>query len=256
MTSIRQFPNRIRRADDMIQVAALSDVGCKRTNNEDSFGFDVDTGIYVVSDGMGGSAAGEIASHVAVEATLSSFKRMLGDAGIHQQPMQHTLYYAMLHANTAVYQQACANAQYAGMGATLVALCIHGYDAVIANIGDSRAYLLRSSQASAITVDHSLGAEQVRNGYPLPDHDPSFNIITRAVGIGPDVTPDLFAARLQPGDCVLLASDGLMKHLDDASIARIAHNAPTVEEMCSRLIESVKALGATDNVTCLAVRVS
>ena len=236
-----------------MQVAALSDIGCKRTNNEDSFGYDADAGLYVVSDGMGGSAAGEIASHVAVEATLSRFREMLRDEHFRSQPRQHLLYFAVLHANTSVYQQAAANPQYAGMGATLVALCVTGGNAVIANVGDSRAYLLRDGQCSAVTVDHSLGAEQVRNGLAISPNDPSFNVITRAIGVASELQPDLFGAQLLPGDRVLLASDGLMKHLQDDDIARIVFTSATVEQACQRLVEAVKTFGAQDNVTCLMV---
>lgn len=239
----------------MLQVAALSDIGCKRTNNEDSFGYDVMAGIYAVSDGMGGSAAGEIASHIAVEATLSHFRQTLGEDPSRTQPIQHLLYYTMLHANAAVYQQALAHPQYAGMGATLVVLCLAGQNAVIANIGDSRAYLLRGEEVTVITLDHSVGAEHVRSGLSLPPDDPRFNVITRAIGVGANVQPDLFGAQLQPGDRLLLASDGLMKHLHDEEIGRIARNADTVELACSRLIEAVKAFGAQDNVTCLLVQV-
>ena len=237
----------------MLQVAALSDVGCRRTNNEDSFGYDTEAGIFAVSDGMGGSAAGEVASHIAIESTLAHYRHTLTDGAYRSTPMQHRLYYATAHANASVYQQAVSNPKYTSMGATLVVLCIASGTAVIANIGDSRAYLLRDGTASVITVDHSLGAESERSGHPLPPNHPSFNVITRAVGIGPDVQPDLFGAQLQSGDRVLLASDGLMKHLSDADIARIVHAAPTVSLACEQLIEAVKAFGASDNVTCLLV---
>lgn len=237
----------------MLQVAALSDVGCRRTNNEDSFGYDTEAGIFAVSDGMGGSAAGEVASHIAIESTLAHFRYMMTDEAFQSTPLQHRVYYAAVHANTSVYQQAIAEPRYNSMGATLVVLCVSQGNAVIANIGDSRAYLLRNGTANVITVDHSLGAESERGGHPLPPNHPSFNVITRAVGIGPEVQPDLFGAQLQPGDRVLLASDGLMKHLSDAEIARIVHASPTVQNACERLIGAVKAFGASDNVTCLLV---
>ncbi|MBE7181992.1 MAG: protein phosphatase 2C domain-containing protein, partial [Terriglobus roseus] len=99
----------------MLEVAALSDIGCRRTNNEDSFGYDLHTGLFVVSDGMGGSAAGEIASHVAVEATLSRFRQMLGEPATRSEPVQHLLYFSVQHANASVYDQARQNPHYAGM---------------------------------------------------------------------------------------------------------------------------------------------
>ncbi len=237
----------------MLQVAALSDIGCRRSNNEDSFGYDMQTGIYAVSDGMGGSAAGEVASHITIQATLLRYRELLADEAYRGQPLQHLLFYAVLHANDSVYREAQSNPQYAGMGATLVALCMVGSNALIANVGDSRAYLIRGGTISIITQDHSLGAEQLRSGHDVAPNDRSFNVITRAIGIEAEVQPDLFGATLLPGDRLLLASDGLMKHLDDEGIARIVHGSSTVQQACERLIEAVKTFGAQDNVTCLMI---
>jgi serine/threonine protein phosphatase PrpC len=239
----------------MVRVAALSDIGCRRSNNEDSFGYDEAAGIYAVSDGMGGSAAGEIASHLAITVTLSNFRDMRASPGMQNRPVQHLLYYAVLNANTAVYQHAQNDARCAGMGATLVALCIDGPNAIIANVGDSRAYLLRGASCEPITRDHSLGAEQamMNPDQPLPPHDARFNIITRAIGVDASVQPDLFAAQMLPGDRILLASDGLMKHIDDPEIGRIVQSCPDITQACATLIEAVKAAGAQDNVTCLLI---
>jgi serine/threonine protein phosphatase PrpC len=239
----------------MVRVAALSDIGCRRSNNEDSFGYDEAAGIYAVSDGMGGSAAGEIASHLAITVTLSNFRDMRASPGMQNRPVQHLLYYAVLNANTAVYQHAQNDARCAGMGATLVALCIDGPNAIIANVGDSRAYLLRGTSCEPITRDHSLGAEQamMNPDQPLPPHDARFNIITRAIGVDASVQPDLFAAQMLPGDRILLASDGLMKHIDDPEIGRIIQSCPDITQACATLIEAVKTAGAQDNVTCLLI---
>ncbi len=239
----------------MVRVAALSDIGCRRSNNEDSFGYDESCGIYAVSDGMGGSAAGEIASHIAVTVLLSEFREMLTSETTRRSPVQHLLYYAVLKANTAVYQQSQQDVRCAGMGATLVALCVDGPNAIIANVGDSRAYLLRGGDCTAITRDHSLGAEQALSNPDNPPHskDPSFNIITRAIGVEREVKPDLYAAQMLPGDRLLLASDGLMKHLADPEIGCILHDSGNIAEGCSALIAAVKRSGAEDNVTCLIV---
>ncbi len=237
----------------MVRVAALSDIGCRRANNEDSFGYDEAANLYVVSDGMGGSAAGEVASHLAVQTVLSSFRGMRGEDAA--SATQDLLYYSVLQANSTVYQRATRDTRCAGMGATLVALCLDGNNGIIANVGDSRAYLLRAGSCTAITQDHSLGAEQVRMGIMPPggEGDPSFNIVTRAIGVEAKVHPDLFAAQLIAGDRVLLASDGLMKHLSDAEIANLVNASPTVDIACAVLIDAVKKNGAQDNVTCLLV---
>ncbi len=239
----------------MVRVAALSDIGCKRSNNEDSFGYDEGCGLYVVSDGMGGSAAGEIASHLAVSVTLAEYRAMLSAETSCSTPVQHLLYYAVLKANTAVYQRSQQDVRCAGMGATLVALCVNGSDAIIANVGDSRAYLIRGEACTSITRDHSLGAEQARMNpdQPLRPNDPSYNIITRAIGVMRDVQPDLYAAQMVAGDRLLLASDGLMKHLEDSEIGHIVRTHSTPEEGCGALINAVKLSGAQDNVTCLIV---
>lgn len=239
----------------MLRVAALSDIGCKRSNNEDSFGFDAGCGLYVVSDGMGGSAAGEVASHLTVSVLLAKFREMSADSATRMQPVQHLLYYAVLQANTAVYQQSKRDVRCAGMGATLVALCVEGGNAIIANVGDSRAYLIRDKACTAVTQDHSLGAEQMlaNPARALAGDDPMFNIITRAIGVEAEVHPDLFAAQLLPGDRLLLASDGLMKHLSDEQIGTIVQTCTTVDEACATLIERTKQCGAQDNVTCLLV---
>ncbi len=240
----------------MVRVAALSDIGCRRANNEDSFGYDEAAGLYVVSDGMGGSAAGEVASHLAVQTVLSVFRDLRQQPAA--SPLQDLLYYAVLQANRVVFQRAAQDTRCAGMGATLVALCLNGPNGVIVNVGDSRAYLLRGGSCTPITQDHSLGAEQVRMGVTPPggENDPSFNIVTRAIGVEAAVQPDLFAAQLLPGDRVLLASDGLMKHLSDAEIAQIANRSGRVEDACAGLIAAVKQDGAQDNVTCVLVELS
>ena len=239
----------------MVRVAALSDIGCRRSNNEDSFGYDEGCGLYVVSDGMGGSAAGEIASHLAVSVTLAEYRAMLAAEPSRTTPVQHLLYYAVLKANAAVYQQSQQDVRCAGMGATLVALCVDGTNAIIANVGDSRAYLIRNETCTPITRDHSLGAEQalMNPDQPPRANDPSYNIITRAIGVTRDVLPDLYAAQMLPGDRLLLASDGLMKHLEDPEIGQIVRSYPVLDQACTALIEAVKQSGAQDNVTCLLV---
>ena len=203
----------------MVRVAALSDIGCKRANNEDSFGYDEATHLYVVSDGMGGSAAGEVASHLAVQTVLSGFRRMRSEAAT--SALQDLLYYAVLQANSVVYQRSMSDPRCSGMGSTLVAMCLDGTNAIIANVGDSRAYLLRSGSCTAITQDHSLGAEQMRMGVMPPGGE----------------------------------SDGLMKHLSDDEIRHVVNVSNSVEQACAALIHAVKQDGAQDNVTCLLIEV-
>ena len=240
-----------------LKVAALSDVGCKRKNNEDSFGLDEELALYVVSDGMGGSAAGEVASHTCVKETLESYRSMrLADPSL---PANDALYHAVRKANRAVYEMAAGNPALRGMGATLVAVCFAGRSAVVANVGDSRAYLLRGETCTQITQDHSLAEEQVRLGLMTAEQaarSPIATTITRAMGVGPEVEADLFAAELLSGDRLLLASDGLMRHLSDSEIAHTVWAAGEPERGCQDLIETTKQRGAGDNVTCLLIEMS
>ena len=237
-----------------LKVAARTDVGCKRQNNEDSFGYDEHFGIYVVSDGVGGSAAGEIASYTAVRETVESYGRMKLAPGNQVLPMQDLLFHAIHIANSAVYTMSQAHLEMSGMGATMVAVCVDGRNAVVANVGDSRAYLLRNGFCAQITQDHSLAAAQGRLG--LLDQAasalPIGNAITRAIGIGPEVEPDLFAAELLPGDRMLLATDGLMRHVNDQEIATLVQKAGAdLAAGCNLLIQTTRDRGASDNVTCM-----
>jgi protein phosphatase len=241
--------------DRLVQVAAQTDVGCQRKNNEDNFAYDASLGVFAVSDGMGGSAGGEVASQIAVEQLLSAFA-VLRQAGGGDHPLGDILYHAVGSANAAVYARAQADPSLRGMGATLVAMAVQGSSAVIANVGDSRAYLLRDGVATQITLDHSFVAEQVRAGLLRPEDaasSPLQSTITRAVGIGPDVEADLFAAEIMPGDRILLASDGLMRYVPDDEIAGIATRYPEPEATCAALVELTRSRGAADNVTCLLV---
>jgi protein phosphatase len=239
----------------LVQVAAQTDVGCQRQNNEDSFAYDAELGIFAVSDGMGGSAGGEIASQVAVEQLLSVFAELRHVDGS-EHALADALYHAIGRANAAVYDRAQANPALRGMGATLVALAVQGSSAVIANIGDSRAYLLRHGVATQITLDHSLVAEQVRAGVMRAEDaasSPMQSAITRAVGTEPEVEADLFASDLMPGDRILLASDGLTRYVLDEEIARVAESRPDPQSTCAELIAIARSRGGADNITCLAV---
>ena len=233
------------------EVAALSDVGCVRPHNEDSYGYDPKLGIFVVSDGMGGSAGGEVASRMVVEHMLASY-RSLRHSG--NGTRTEALFHSVRAASAAVYTRGEQDETLRGMGATLVALVFGEGKAVIANVGDSRAYLLRHGAASQITVDHSLVAEQVKLGL-ISEAEAAVSAwrstITRAMGTAPEVEPDLFGAELAAGDRILLATDGLTRHVSDAEIAHFALPPAGLEDACRALIELTRERGARDNVTCL-----
>jgi protein phosphatase len=146
-----------------------------------------------------------------------------------------------------------------GMGTTLVSACMDGRKIVIGNVGDSRAYFLRNGGCAQITHDHSYIAEQVRNGVISADDagsSPLQSLITRAIGTAESVEPDLFTAAVEPGDIVLLTTDGLTRYADAEAIAHLVLGNPDLSQACQALIDTAKEQGAVDNVTCLLLRFS
>jgi len=240
--------------------AAATDIGCKRGNNEDSYGYDADQHIYVVCDGMGGSAAGEVASGMAVRALIESFEaQSMGlAAGEVPAPVEERLLKSITEANRAVREAAESNEELHTMGTTLVCACRDGTRLVIGNVGDSRAYLIRSGSCMQITEDHSFLDEQIRSGMMTPEVAAASNlqsVITRAVGVTDTVEPDLFAVDLTPGDMFLLTSDGLTRYLKADEIASLAPAGADLSAICSALIEQAKDRGGADNITCIMLRV-
>jgi serine/threonine protein phosphatase PrpC len=236
-----------------IDVAALTDVGCVRTNNEDGFGYDLATRVFVVCDGMGGMAAGEVASATAVKELVENFSQ---DAG-GEATTEDRLYRAILSSNQKVYELAQSSAELHGMGTTLVAACIDGRRLLIGNVGDSRAYFLRGGVCAQITNDHSFLAEQVRKGSMNLEEakaSPLQSVITRAIGTAETVEPDFFGGDLESGDIVLLTSDGLTRYADARTIAMLIFSCTNLADACQALIDRAKSLGAVDNVTCLLLQ--
>jgi serine/threonine protein phosphatase PrpC len=236
-----------------VEVAAISDVGCRRPNNEDNFGYDLQSQLFVVCDGMGGMAAGEVASSAAVDQLLSSYES-LGSA---EMDIEQRLHRAIVTANRAVWATAQENEQLCGMGTTLVTACVDDSRVVIGNVGDSRAYFLRDGGCLQITQDHSFAAEHERLGV-LPVAEGGLRsmrqLITRAVGVQAMVQPDLFTAEVKSGDLVLLATDGLTRYAEAEEIARQISGELSLVESCRKLVDIAKKQGAEDNVTCMLLR--
>ena len=193
--------------------AAVSDRGRKRASNEDAFGYSVEHGVYFVCDGMGGAAAGEIASSLAIDEMLRLLTaRTPGD------PLPTVAEQAVIAANEAIYSRSQRNYKLSGMGTTLVGLLVEERHAFVVNVGDSRCYRLRNNRIEQITLDHSLVEEQVRLGRMTCSEalrSPLRNVITRALGTQSRVTPDIFELEAEPGDLYLLCSDGLTRELTD-----------------------------------------
>ena len=242
-----------------LDFAAATDIGCRRSNNEDSYGYDADQHIYVVCDGMGGNAAGEVASGMAVRTLIESFA-YLGQNMDPDSPMsvvENRLMASILEANRVVREAGTANPELHSMGTTLVCVCVDGSRALVGNVGDSRAYLLRNGTCQQITQDHSLLDEEIRNGNMTPEMAAASNlqsVITRAIGVADQVEPDLFAANLQANDLLLLASDGLTRYVNPSEIAHAASTGTELAAICNALIEHAKERGGADNITCILLR--
>ena len=234
--------------------AAVTDRGRKRPSNEDAFGYSVEAGVYVVCDGMGGAAAGEIASTLAVDEVLHRLSHRT-ERG--QNSLRFEAERAISAANEAIFTRAQRNHRLSGMGTTLVALAAEDRNVWVLNIGDSRCYRLRKGRLEQVSQDHSLVEEQVRMGR-MTHHEalrsPLRNVITRALGTQCRVTPDVFELEAVAGDLFLLCSDGLTRELSDATIEELISRDLPLETLSARLVLAAKKAGGHDNITCLLVR--
>jgi len=235
-----------------LEAAGRTDVGQVRTSNEDAFGYCVEDGVFALCDGMGGAAAGEVASRIAVDTLIERLCEARS-----QENRRRVLEDAIADANQRVHSRAEREAALRGMGTTLVALAIGGDHALIGHVGDSRCYLFRKGKLIRKTLDHSLVDEQVRLGQLTQDeadHSPLRNVITRAIGTQNSVAADIGELDLRPGDILLLCSDGLTRELPDDNIALLLKEEGDLDELCSRLVNAAKAAGGHDNITAVLVR--
>jgi serine/threonine protein phosphatase PrpC len=234
--------------------AAVSDRGRKRPSNEDSFGLSVEHGVYFVCDGMGGAAAGEIASSLAVDEVMRLLAPREGGS---RKAMPEAAQEAVVTANHAIYTRSQRNPRLSGMGTTMVGLLTQERRVWVVNVGDSRCYRLRGGKLEQLTNDHSWVEEQVRLGLMTEveaGRSQFRNVITRAMGTQPSVTPDIFEMEAEPGDLFMLCSDGLTRELSDELIESLMGLDLKLEELCARLVNSAKKAGGHDNITCVLVR--
>jgi serine/threonine protein phosphatase PrpC len=247
-----------------VEVAGKTDVGCVRSNNEDNFGYDSRYGIFVLCDGMGGQAAGEVASKMAVDTLLNYFRRItLAEAPGNGNSDRSTgnakaLEEAIRLANRSIYEAGTGQMGRAGMGSTIVAALVRGHSLSIGHVGDSRIYLIRQGTIQQLTRDHSLVMEQVRLGYITQEQAEKSelqNVILRALGAENEVEPDIEDLVAMPGDTLLMSSDGLTRHVHDDEILAIVSSSKKLEDACSQLIQAAKERGGDDNITCLLLRV-
>lgn len=239
-------------------VAKLTDVGRARPRNEDYVEYYVPTdpqqlatkgSIYLVADGMGGHQAGDVASQGAVELVMANY---YGDAS---QNVSTSLVQAFHMANQEIYAQSQADPTKDGMGTTLVVAVLLGFRVYVANVGDSRAYLINAGGITQITEDHSWVEEQVRAGLLTAEQarrHPQRNLVTRALGSKPSVEVDLFEGEIRTGDALLLCSDGLTGRVEDEEVANIVHEH-TPQKAAELLVELANDRGGNDNITVLIV---
>jgi PPM family protein phosphatase len=234
-----------------LEAAALTHVGKVRTGNEDSYGHCLNAGVFAVCDGMGGAAAGEIASRIAVDALIERLCAVTS-----YEDRRTALEESIAAANRLVYAQASLHEALRGMGTTLVAVAIQNGHALIGHVGDSRCYLFRKGELIRETNDHSLVDEQVRMGHMTQadaDRSPLRNVITRAIGTQKSVEAEITDLPLEPGDMLLLCSDGLTREVSEDRIAAILQGAGSVDNLCQQLIDAANAAGSHDNVTAILI---
>lgn len=242
----------------MVDLWGLTDKGMVRQQNQDSCAFQQKDSYAwaVVCDGMGGAAAGDLASVMARD-RYENHMVCLEDPTLYQEE-EDLMIQATQAANRAVWLKAGTNRAYAGMGTTLVGALVRGESLWVVNVGDSRAYRISQNAIRQITRDHSVVEELIQHGALTPEEarrHPQRNLITRALGTGKQVKVDLFRETVEEGDAILLCSDGLVNEVTDQEILQEVLAGGTAAEVCHRLLDRALNAGASDNVTVVLFQV-
>lgn len=240
-----------------LAVGARSDVGMVRSGNEDNFFTEADDkrGVFVVADGMGGHAAGEVASEMAVQIVS---RHLLPLEHIRDNESGERMAQALRDANRAIYERMLAEVDKQGMGTTASCLVLSENQYLIGQVGDSRIYLLRDGALRQITKDHSYVQEQVDAGLLTPEqarYHPYSNVITRCVGSNESVDVDLYRGEVLPGDVFLVASDGLTGMVDDRRLQQILLARSSPGRIVDALIAEANGRGGLDNITAIIVQI-
>jgi protein phosphatase len=248
-----------------MDIGTRTDAGRVRLNNEDSLLVAPEMGLFVLSDGMGGLACGEVASRLTVETLLAHCREADADptlalTGKRVEGVNETsnrLASGIQLANRIVYRAAQENGNRQGMGATVVAVRCANERLNIAHVGDSRAYRLRNACLERLTQDHSFAAEQVRLGQINEDEaniGGLRNILTRAVGVEQELEVDISEELMMDGDTILMCSDGLTHEVSDKQIANILRDAKNAQEAATQLVDLANHAGGGDNITTIVIR--
>jgi len=239
----------------------LTDVGSVRKHNEDSLLVDNELEVFVVADGVGGQSAGEVASRMAVD-IISDYmrnietKKFVGTRNESYGEATNNLASAIRFANRVIHEAARSAPTMNGMGSTVVALTRQGDKLSVVHAGDSRAYMVREGVLNRLTDDHSLVMEQVRKGLISEKEAQTSrvkNIITRALGAAPEVDADMEEIDLEPGDIMVLCSDGLSNMVKDETLLAAVTSGEPAEAVCRQLVSLANEQGGTDNITVVLV---
>ena len=242
-----------------------TDIGVKRTKNEDYFCSDEALGLFIVADGIGGHAGGEIASTMAVEVIRDYMKMTMGgkEQGAGEEKAQFTeetnrVAAAIQRANQSIYESSQKDATLRGMGTTIAVALITGNKLSIAHVGDSRIYLVREHALFPLTDDHSVVSEQMKLGLITKEEAETShigNVITRALGYEETVAMDLNELDIIEGDRIVLCTDGLTRMVSDDFILSTVSSVDKHEEACTILIDTACANGGKDNITVIVIRI-
>jgi PPM family protein phosphatase len=249
-----------------IRYAAKTDVGMKRTHNEDYFSLIEDEQLFLVADGMGGHASGEVASKMAAETIGEFYQRTREDEdATWPYKMDRSLSYienrlvcAVKLANLRIFEMSCRDIRYKGMGTTLVSVLVCGDKIYVGHVGDSRVYRLRENGIQQLTRDHSL-LEDYKEAKPDMTEEeernfPHKNVITRALGMRETVQVDIRGHQIKSGDIYILCSDGLSGMVPDQQILEVVGNAKSLERAVAELVDAANRQGGTDNITTLLLQ--
>jgi serine/threonine protein phosphatase PrpC len=228
-----------------------------RSGNEDNFTVDVNEtrGIFIVADGMGGHAAGEVASEMAVEIVQ---RELMGIVDLDGEAVVQLVASTLRKANRAIHDRTLTEVDKQGMGTTASVLLISGARYLIGQVGDSRVYLMRDGTLTQLTKDHSYVQEQVDAGFLTPEqarYHPYSNVITRCVGASPEVEPDVYRGEVRVGDIFLVASDGLTGMVDDRRLSQLLGSRAEPQRKVQALISEANGRGGLDNITAIIVQV-
>jgi protein phosphatase len=248
-----------------LEVASATDPGMVRSHNEDSISTDAEIGLAVLADGMGGYNAGEVASGIAVAMLTTEMKQALEKrepsalTGNGETFAERYVRENSAKANAAIYQTAKSQPQYAGMGTTLVVALFYDNRMTVGHIGDSRLYRMRKETFEQVTRDHSLLQEQIESGMITKEQarfSQNKNLVTRAVGIDPEVETEIHTYGVEPGDIYLLCSDGLSDMVQDddiySTLSTLQANLPLAAK---QLVQLANDSGGRDNISVILVRV-